>query len=81
MVAKRKKRILAIDDEPAMTEWLKILLEHAGYEVRTALIGTRGEEFVERAVVAVDDQDVSVAFAVRPPLDRGGGRDGVRAGV
>src|SRR5207344_2424277 len=44
MVAKRKKRILAIDDEPAMTEWLKILLEHAGYEVKTALIGTRGEE-------------------------------------
>src|SRR5215210_4225747 len=44
MAPKRKKRILAIDDEPAMTEWLKILLEHAGYEVRTALIGTRGEE-------------------------------------
>src|SRR4029079_6239138 len=44
MVGKRKKRILAIDDEPAMTEWLKILLEHAGYEVKTALIGTRGEE-------------------------------------
>src|SRR5258707_8635445 len=45
VLAKRKKRILAIDDEPSMTEWLKILLEHAGYEVRTALIGTRGEEF------------------------------------
>src|SRR6195952_55543 len=44
MILKRKKRVLAIDDEPAMTEWLKILLEHAGYEVRTALIGTRGEE-------------------------------------
>src|SRR5256885_8876435 len=44
MMPKRKKRILAIDDEPAMTEWLKILLEHAGYEVKTALIGTRGEE-------------------------------------
>src|SRR6187397_3547485 len=44
MSLKRKKRILAIDDEPAVTEWLKILLEHAGYEVRTALIGTRGEE-------------------------------------
>jgi DNA-binding NtrC family response regulator len=41
---KRKKRVLAIDDEPAMTEWLKILLEHAGYDVRTALIGARGEE-------------------------------------
>src|SRR5512144_1999616 len=44
MTVKRKKRVLAIDDEPAMTEWLKILLEHAGYEVRTALIGARGEE-------------------------------------
>ena len=44
MSPKRKKRVLAIDDEPSMTEWLKILLEHAGYDVRTALIGTRGEE-------------------------------------
>src|SRR5262249_18078947 len=44
MSLKRKKRVLAIDDEPSMTEWLKILPEHAGYEVRTALIGTRGEE-------------------------------------
>src|SRR6187401_605084 len=44
MSSKRKKRVLAIDDEPSMTEWLKILLEHAGYEVKTALIGTRGEE-------------------------------------
>src|SRR5437667_382168 len=44
MSIKRKKRVLAIDDEPAMTEWLKILLEHAGFEVRTALIGTRGED-------------------------------------
>ena len=40
----KEDRVLAIDDEPAMTEWLKILLEHEGYEVRTALIGTRGEE-------------------------------------
>jgi DNA-binding NtrC family response regulator len=44
MSSKRKKRVLAIDDEPSMTEWLKVLLEHAGYEVKTALIGTRGEE-------------------------------------
>src|ERR1044072_9495480 len=44
MSLKRKKRVLAIDDEPAMTEWLKILLEHAGSDVLTALIGTRGEE-------------------------------------
>lgn len=46
MTVKRKKRVLVIDDEPAVTEWLKILLEHAGYEVRTALVGVRGEEIV-----------------------------------
>src|SRR5437868_14449298 len=44
MSPKVKRRMIAIDDEPAMTEWLKVLLEHHGYEVRTALIGTRGEE-------------------------------------
>src|SRR6187399_128896 len=41
---KKKYRVLAVDDEPAMIEWLKILLEHEGYEVRTAMIGTRGDE-------------------------------------
>ena len=57
MVPKRKRRVLAIDDEPAMTEWLKILLEHAGYEVKTALIGARGEEFFKswRPDVVVTD--------------------------
>jgi DNA-binding NtrC family response regulator len=44
MSLKRKKRVLAIDDEPSMTEWLTVLLEDAGYEVRTALIGKRAEE-------------------------------------
>ena len=47
MSAKRRKKVLAIDDEPAMTEWLKMVLEQAGYEVRTALIGVRGEETVQ----------------------------------
>ena len=45
MSLKRKRRVLAIDNEPAITEWLKNLLEHAGYEVRTAAVGTRWEEF------------------------------------
>ncbi len=43
-LSKKKSRVLAIDDEPSMIEWLRILLEHEGYEVRTAMIGTRGEE-------------------------------------
>jgi DNA-binding NtrC family response regulator len=44
MATKQRKRILAIDDEPSMTEWLTVLLEHSGYEVKTASIGMRGEE-------------------------------------
>jgi DNA-binding NtrC family response regulator len=44
MMLKKKYKVLAIDDEPSIIEWLKILLEHQGYEVRTAMIGTRGEE-------------------------------------
>src|SRR5436853_5040030 len=45
---KRRKRVLAIDDEPAMIEWLKMVIEADGYEVRTALIGTRGEEIFKQ---------------------------------
>jgi DNA-binding NtrC family response regulator len=44
MALKRRARVLAIDDELAMAEWLHILLEHAGYDVKTALFGTRAEE-------------------------------------
>src|SRR5687767_12369164 len=45
---KRRRRVLAVDDEPAMTEWLKMVIESEGYEVRTALIGTRGEEIFKQ---------------------------------
>ena len=31
-VPKRRRRVLAIDDEPAMTEWLKMVIEADGYE-------------------------------------------------
>src|SRR5215218_9580332 len=57
MMMKKKNRVLAIDDEPSMIEWLKILLEHEGYEVRTAMIGTRGEEIFKtwRPDVVVTD--------------------------
>jgi DNA-binding NtrC family response regulator len=54
---KKKNRVLAVDDEPAMIEWLKILLEHEGYEVRTAMIGARGEDIFKtwRPDVVVTD--------------------------
>lgn len=41
---KRKKRVLVIDDEPAMAGWLQVVFEQAGYEARVALTGTAGEE-------------------------------------
>ena len=44
IATKRRRRVLVIDDEPAMTEWLRIVIEAEGYEVRSALIGARGEE-------------------------------------
>jgi DNA-binding NtrC family response regulator len=44
MTLKRRARILAIDDVPAVTEWLKTVLEGSGYEVSTAATGERGGE-------------------------------------
>jgi DNA-binding NtrC family response regulator len=61
---KRRKRILAIDDEPAMTEWLKMVIEAEGYEVRTALIGTRGEEIFKQW-----RPDVVVTDLMLPDID------------
>jgi DNA-binding NtrC family response regulator len=56
--------VLAIDDEPAMTEWLKMVIEAEGYEVRTALIGTRGEEIFKQW-----RPDVVVTDLMLPDLD------------
>ncbi len=64
MTVKRKKRVLVIDDEPAMTDWLKAVLEHGGYEVRTALIGARGEE-----IFRTWRPDVAVTDMVLPDVD------------
>src|SRR5687767_1971979 len=61
---KKKNRGLASDDEPAMIEWLKILLEHEGYEVRTAMIGTRGEE-----IFKTWKPDVVVTDMMLPDID------------
>src|SRR5512147_242817 len=62
--AKRRRRVVAIDDEPAMTEWLKMVIEAEGYEVRTALIGTRGEEIFKQW-----RPDVVVTDLMLPDID------------
>jgi two-component system, NtrC family, response regulator AtoC len=49
--AKRRRRVLVVDDEPMTTEWLKMVIEQLpgtpGYEVRAAGIGARGEELYQ----------------------------------
>jgi DNA-binding NtrC family response regulator len=58
---RQRKRVLVIDDEPMVTDWLKMVIEQApgepGYEVRTASHAARGEELFQSwhpAVVLLD---------------------------
>ncbi len=62
--SKRRKRVLAIDDEPTVTDWLRLVIEAEGYEVRTALVGNRGEEVFRQW-----RPDVVVIDPVLPDLD------------
>jgi len=64
LTAKRKIRVLAVDDEPAMLEWLRLLLEQEGYDVRTAHVGARGEE-----VFRTWRPDVVVLDMILPDVD------------
>jgi DNA-binding NtrC family response regulator len=45
---RRRRRVLVVDDEPSMTEWLQMVIEQLpgapGYEVRAAGIAARAEE-------------------------------------
>ena len=58
---RQRNRVLVVDDEPMVTDWLKIVIEQApaqpGYEVRSASHGARAEELFESwrpAVVLLD---------------------------
>ncbi|HEX8031117.1 MAG TPA: sigma-54 dependent transcriptional regulator [Vicinamibacterales bacterium] len=48
MKSANRCRVLVVDDEPMVTEWLKMVIEQGGappgYEVRTAAIGSRAVE-------------------------------------
>src|SRR5688500_5176907 len=45
---KRRRRVLGIADEPAMPELLTMVIEADGYQLLTALIGTRGERIFKQ---------------------------------
>ncbi|HEX6324767.1 MAG TPA: sigma-54 dependent transcriptional regulator [Vicinamibacterales bacterium] len=61
---KRKARVLAIDDEPQILDFMKMLLEHAGYELKTAMVGSRGEE-----IFKTWKPDVVITDMVLPDID------------
>ena len=44
MTVKRVRRVLVIDDEPDMAEWLALTVTSAGYDVRVATRGAEAEE-------------------------------------
>src|SRR5689334_6268747 len=49
MKSAQRRRVLVVDDEPMVTDWLKMIIEQAGngnggYEVRAAAIGSRAIE-------------------------------------
>ena len=49
MKSATRRRVLVVDDEPMVTDWLKMIIEQAGngtggYEVRAAAIGSRATE-------------------------------------
>ena len=44
MNGKRTRRVLVIDDEPDMAEWLALTVTGAGYDVRVATRGAEAEQ-------------------------------------
>jgi len=57
-------KILAIDDDPAMTELLTLLLKPQGFDVRTANTGEEG-----MAVIRSDQPDVVILDLMMPGMD------------
>jgi DNA-binding response OmpR family regulator len=42
--SKRRRRVLAVADDPGMSDWLQKTVEVEGYEVRAVPSGANGEE-------------------------------------
>ena len=53
----------------------------SGLPARASIDGVRVEEFVELPVVAIDDEDVTIAVRRRSALDRGIGWNGIGTGI
>jgi DNA-binding response OmpR family regulator len=74
----RRRKVLVVDDEPRMIRFIRLNLEHDGFEVSEA---TRGTQALEK----LRDQmpDLILLDVMMPDLDGkgGGGRPGTRPGI
>ncbi len=61
---KRRRRVLVIEDDPAAIDWMRMVIEAQGYEVRSAFVGSRGEEVYRQW-----HPDVVVADLSLPDVD------------
>ena len=61
---KRRRRVLAIDQEPATADWLRQVTEAEGYEVRAAFTGEAGQELFRHW-----RPDVVIAGLALPDID------------
>jgi DNA-binding response OmpR family regulator len=61
MTTRKKRRVLAVDADPAAAQWLATLLENAGFEIRTIPQGQRGLEVFKswRPDVTIADLDLA----------------------
>ncbi len=60
----RKRRILVVDDEPRMTRFIRLNLEHDGFEVTEAVSGTQALEKLRDAL-----PDLILLDVMMPDLD------------
>jgi two-component system response regulator HydG len=61
--ARRKTKVLIVDDEPAIREVLEMILQEWGYDVRLAVDGAEAKELVETY-----DPDIVISDVVMPQL-------------
>ena len=68
--SKRRRRVLVVEDDPATSAWMREVLDSEGYELRCALVGTRGHEIYQQwgpdvAVVNLSLPDVDGVALIR----------------